>query len=423
MASFNRRRVLGDKKNALMALPEDAEAQSPVVVKPATPKRAPSVTSPVKPTATDIADADAALARMEAELAAKQKMPPPPPPPGAPGDDDDDDSSSSEEDEAAARTRKSTSWRKSVGRRDSSSRRSSLDHVTPAQRMALRRLSNILRDNGAGRRAREAEESAELRATQAEKEVERKRLSMRRRRLRSIAKLMDLSLVWEWLETEDGGAPAGDDADEPLDVAAAEDDAALRVVQELAEQVAERQGGSLRLTVAEPTPTREGRAARTRACRAIRDLRSLAALAARVASYDESRGFYQIRVALPLPGAGSQVVVVERSWRDLLTLTRGLTARLAPGHAKLLPKLPKPRPLSELKRGLRNLTMKNRKGDRKWQKTKTPKVDAWLNTVLALVVKASAQADARRDGAARRDADEYLEDFLFKFGRVVEAAP
>ena len=67
--------------------------------------------------------------------------------------------------------------------------------------------------------------------------------------------------------------------------------------------------------------------------------------------------------------------------------------------------------------------MKNRKGDRKWQKTKTPKVDAWLNTVLALVVKASAQADARRDGAARRDADEYLEDFLFKFGRVVEAAP
>ena len=134
MASFNRRRVLGDKKNALMALREDAEAQSPVVVKPATPKRAPSVTSPVKPTATDIADADAALARMEAELAAKQKMPPPPPPPRAPDDDDDDDSSSSEEDEAAARTRKSTSWRKSVGRRDSSSRRSSLDHVTPAQR-------------------------------------------------------------------------------------------------------------------------------------------------------------------------------------------------------------------------------------------------------------------------------------------------
>ncbi|KAH8061641.1 hypothetical protein JL720_13341 [Aureococcus anophagefferens] len=235
MASFNRRRVLGDKKNALMALPEDAEAQSPVVVKPATPKRAPSVTSPVKPTATDIADADAALARMEAELAAKQKMPPPPPPPpGAPGDDDDDDSSSSEEDEAAARTRKSTSWRNSVGRRDSSSRRSSLDHVTPAQRMAP--AAPV--EHPAGQRRGPARARGRVGGAPGDPCREGGRaeaaVDAAAPLLRSIAKLMDLSLAWEWLETEDGDAAAGDDADEPLDVAAAEDDAALRVVQELA---------------------------------------------------------------------------------------------------------------------------------------------------------------------------------------------
>ena len=50
--------------------------------------------------------------------------------------------------------RRAASWRKSVGRRGSTGRRASLEHATPAQRRALRRLSAILADGGAARRAR-----------------------------------------------------------------------------------------------------------------------------------------------------------------------------------------------------------------------------------------------------------------------------
>jgi len=400
MASF--RRPL-KAKNALVAVREDQElsaAASPVKKK--TPSKAAAL-SPSKPTAADLADADAALARMEAALAAKA---PPPPPPLS---DSDSDSSGEDEAGAAAATRKSTSWRKSCGRRGSSSRRESLEHVkTHAERCALRRLSRILRDGGAARRAREASESEKIVAAADAREARRKRLSLRRKRLKSIAKIMDLAAVWQWLEAEGDGGDDGASDDDADDADLAADDAAVAVVARLSTAVAEAQGAALRLSVGGGAEAR-----RMGVCRAIRDLASLAPLAAAAAAYDAKRGFYALHVALPV-GSSTQTVCVERSWRDLVKLRKGLALRLGAGAAATLPKLPKPRLVSVLKRSVRNAAGSNRRGDRKWQKSKLPAVDAWLAKTLAAVVAAP------RRGAVR-DADEYLEDFLFKFGSVVDA--
>ena len=191
------RRPLASKLNALAVLSEDEEltptkkAAPPAAPAP-TPTPAPTA-SPSKPTAADVAAADAALARMEAELAAQIRAPPPPPPAGSP---DSSDSSSSDED--GAPPRRAASWRKSVGRRGSTGRRASLEHATPAQRRALRRLSAILADGGAARRARERESGARRAREAAVGEARARMVAQRRARLKSVAKMIDLALVWEW---------------------------------------------------------------------------------------------------------------------------------------------------------------------------------------------------------------------------------
>jgi len=192
------RRPLASKLNALAVLSEDEELTP---TKKAAPPAAPAPTpttpaptaSPSKPTAADVAAADAALARMEAELAAQIRAPPPPPPAGSP---DSSDSSSSDED--GAPPRRAASWRKSVGRRGSTGRRASLEHATPAQRRALRRLSAILADGGVARRARERESGARRAREAAVGEARARMVAQRRARLKSVAKMIDLALVWEW---------------------------------------------------------------------------------------------------------------------------------------------------------------------------------------------------------------------------------
>ena len=190
------RRPLASKLNALAVLSEDEEL-TPTKKVAAPPAPAPALVlptaSPSKPTAADVAAADAALARMEAELAAQIRAPPPPPPAGSP---DSSDSSSSDED--GAPPRRAASWRKSVGRRGSTGRRASLEHATPAQRRALRRLSAILADGGVARRARERESGARRAREAAVVEARARMVAQRRARLKSVAKMIDLALVWEW---------------------------------------------------------------------------------------------------------------------------------------------------------------------------------------------------------------------------------
>ena len=99
-------------------------------------------------TAADVAAADAALARMEAELAAQIRAPPPPPRRARP-------TATARQATRTARRRGAASWRKSVGRRGSTGRRACRAR-SPAQRRALRRLSAILADGRAARRARRA---------------------------------------------------------------------------------------------------------------------------------------------------------------------------------------------------------------------------------------------------------------------------
>lgn len=94
----------------------------------------------------------------------------------------------------------------------------------------------------------------------------------------------------------------------------------------------------------------------------------------------------------------------------MLKLRKGLAKRLPAACA--LPKLPRARPFSTLKRSVRNLAGSGR-GDRKWQKSKLGAVDAWLRGTLSAVAR-EAQAQGRID------AEEFLEDFLFAYGTVAD---
>lgn len=152
-------------------------------------------------------------------------------------------------------------------------------------------------------------------------------------------------------------------------------------------------------------------------------------------------------------GSHRRVVASARSWRDLAKLRRGLETKLAPAAAKALPKLPRARALSTLKRAVKNLGGGG-KGDRKWQKSKLAQVDAWLGRgavtkprrdfemrvrrvpehlsetfevhlaggwfprrlggVLNVVARAADLADADDEASA------FLEDFLFAYGQVTK---
>ena len=66
-----------------------------------------------------------------------------------------------------------------------------------------------------------------------------------------------------------------------------------------------------------------------------------------------------------------------------------------------------------LKRSVRNLAGAG-KGDRKWQRSKLPQVDAWLRGAVGVVAREASRA-------GRIDAEEFLEDFLFAYGTVADA--
>ena len=110
----------------------------------------------------------------------------------------------------------------------------------------------------------------------------------------------------------------------------------------------------------------------------------------RVDAYDLQRGFYGVRVAIPVDGGASRTIVVKRSWRDLLKLRKGLAKRPPPVAAASL-KPPRARPLSTLKRSVRNLAGAG-KGDRKWQRSKLPQVDAWLRGAVGVVAREASRA-------------------------------
>ena len=118
-------------------------------------------------------------------------------------------------------------------------------------------------------------------------------------------------------------------------------------------------------------------------------------------------------MAIPVDGGASRTIVVKRSWRDLLKLRKGLAKRLPPVAAASLKKLPRARPLSTLKRSVRNLAGAG-KGDRKWQRSKLPQGDAWLRGAVGVVAREASRA-------GRIDAEEFLEDFLFAYGAVADA--
>ena len=202
---------------------------------------------------------------------------------------------------------------------------------------------------------------------------------------------------------------AHDDADVSVEEAAKLDEEALTIVAEMASAAAEARGRELQLAAAPGAP----RGHRASVCRALRTLRSLATLRVRVDAYDLQRGFYGVRVAIPVDGGASRTIVVQRSWRDLLKLRKGLAKRLPPVAAAALKKLPRARPLSTLKRSVRNLAGAG-KGDRKWQRSKLPQVDAWLRGAVGVVAREASRA-------GRIDAEEFLEDFLFAYGTVADA--
>ncbi|CAH0373789.1 unnamed protein product [Pelagomonas calceolata] len=201
-------------------------------------------------------------------------------------------------------------------------------------------------------------------------------------------------------------APRSSSTDRP---AAKLDEEALTIVAEMASAAAEARGRELQLAAAPGAP----RGHRASVCRALRTLRSLATLRVRVDAYDLQRGFYGVRVAIPVDGGASRTIVVKRSWRDLLKLRKGLAKRLPPVAAASLKKLPRARPLSTLKRSVRNLAGAG-KGDRKWQRSKLPQVDAWLRGAVGVVAREASRA-------GRIDAEEFLEDFLFAYGTVADA--
>ena len=271
----------------------------------------------------------------------------------------------------------------------------------------MRRLSAILDDKGKARRSRERRESAMVMRSQAAAEALQKRLALRRARLRSIAKMIDLSLVWEWLEGTENDDEDDDDVVEELresmEDAEQRDDRAVGVVTSLIASRATALGEHLEIDGDDET------------CEAIQGLQSLVGLQVSAPSYDLATGQFLCKVVLPVRG-GTRVVSTHRSWRDLVALRKGLVKRL--DTARGLPKLPKPRPLSELKRSARNLLSKH-KGDRTWQRSKLDQVNAWLSRVASFVADATEASVTFEQRSKRGEANEFLEDFYFKFGKAV----
>lgn len=350
---------------------------------------------PEGPTPEELAEADKELARMEEDLARTKVNK------TIIDDDSSSEESSSDDEEETGR------W--STARR--SSRRSSVQHLTPKERAALRRLSTILRDGGASRRAQERRDSLVARQEAKKIDEERRRKSDRRRRMESIAKIIDLSLVWHWLERVEVDSSDSSDDDETIAEQDLRDTEAVAIVETLAA------GGGLTQALAKELQLDiKDASLKTVVLKTLRDLTDLRVLRASVATYD-AQGFYNVHVHLGDQG----IVVARRSWRDFGRLRRGLEDRGM--NKSVLPKLPRPRAVSSAKKVFRNvLSVKGRKGDRIWEKAKVPVLSVWLTKVIALVSTQNATLGTNTKlmaGYCRSAPEEHLEDFLFKFATVL----
>jgi len=402
-----------------------------------------------EPTLEELEEADKELARMEAALAASQASDPisrqnvsiiEADEDDSEAEDDDEDSSESDEDDDP---QGGQNWSLSSRR---SSRRSSVQHLSARERKALKRLSSILRDGGASRRAQEQRESIAVCTRMFEKEAERRRQSERKRRMRSIAKLIDLSLVWQWLEKvelSDLGDGHDDDDDSESSSESEEDEEeedprrrqtlkkkkrslvdtdrldaeAVKVVETIAaNSMAEALGVELGLSY-----DNESRQKPT-VLATLRDLSDLREFRSRVARYDKATGFYEV-----VSSVGNGVFLTSRrSWKDLKRLARGLAQRGVPA----IPRLPRPRYVSSAKKAFGNFFRGKRRGDRTWEASKLRLVDDWLRNLVALVAdhqrfssssKQSSSLSSFYAGFCLSPASEHLEDFLLKFAHVSSA--
>ena len=341
---------------------------------------------------------------------------------------DESDSSSDDEEEKEEEEKKKR-W--SVSSRRSSSRRSSVQHLSARERKALKRLSCILRDGGASRRAQERRDSIALMNQFESVEANRRRHSEKKRRMRSIAKLIDLSMVWSWLERIELEEDS-DDSDDDLDLresaseadkqkrAAADrlDAEAVKVIEGIAAtSMAEALGKELGLTYANIF-------LKGKVQTALRDLTHLQDLKPSVVAYDRATGFYEIRSVI-----SDLAFTSRRSFRDLKRLTRHLRNRgVLPTN---LPPLPRPRYVSGARKVWGNVFKGKQRGDRNWEASKVDVVSKWLNAVIARVI---SQDDTKELQSSKNNkkqqttfyagfcclspAAEHIEDFLLKFAHV-----
>ncbi|KAJ1450390.1 hypothetical protein M885DRAFT_532608 [Pelagophyceae sp. CCMP2097] len=417
--------------NTLPLVEEDSTPKAQeraLVAKAVTPPRPPSPPSRLSPqrpaTAGELAEADAALHAMELSQSknmskdCKKQLAPA---------DDGDSSSSSEEDEPGER-RWSTSRRSSAGKpagpakgkgvkvskeapaeekrrssggRRGSLRRDSMQHLTRSQLAAMRRLSDILRDNGQERRAQERRDSL-VRVTKSDALArDARRLSAKKQRVQSIAKMIDLAQIWEWLEHCDE-----DDFDDlhvqtqaelkALDIEETDsecserDAAATAIVLDMT-----RRGGDLDRAMASELGL-EFEDEPSKAPTVFELLRTCAKPVSVVASYELKRGFYVVHVHFP---NNAHALQIERSWNDLRRLRRGLVEQL-PSSCKLA-QLPKARAFSVAKNIFRTMTTaSSKKSDRLWQQSKISHVEAWLAHVSTVVHADAAAQPRQEDGQA-----------------------
>lgn len=390
--------------NSLQPVIEESESSMAKESPPKEPQGAkePLISPKVEVTANEIAEAEAALARMEADLAKAKQLDSPvqrlrksP----VPEDDSDSSSSSSDDDDEENKKRWSTAGRRA------SSRRSSVQHLSAKEQRALRRLSQILRDGGEARRAQERRESLrQMKETQKVREAKR-RESDRRRRMCSIAKLIDLSKVWDWLERidtcdEDCGC---DEEEESIEESIRKDSEAVAIVENIDESTTSKALGiELGLIFYEHDKKKHLVHA------ALEHLYDLRPLSPQLVDYDLNTGIILVKSSLSSPRVS---IIAQRTWRDFCRLKKGLEIRGVPKH--LIPNLPRPRAFSEAKKVFRNVMAPAKKrGERKWQKSKIGILQSWLDNVLKLLFT-DATTNKRRTPA-----QEHLEDFLLKYAHV-----
>mmetsp|Transcript_13477 Transcript_13477/g.17978 ORF Transcript_13477/g.17978 Transcript_13477/m.17978 type:complete len:272 (-) Transcript_13477:223-1038(-) len=212
--------------------------------------------------------------------------------------------------------------------------------------------------------------------------------------MRSIAKIIDLSLVWDWLERmgcdDDTQRVHSNDWMDEREAAAHEiDSAEARAISDRLDAEAVSIVESIATTsMVEAFATElglvfHGKAAtkaRPKVLCGLRDLTAITDLSPRVRDYDTKSGFYLIDSFL----AKDICLTARRSFRDLKRLSKGLVNRGIP--EALIPRLPRPRYVSGARKVFKNAFSKSHKtGNRQWEASKLPLIQTWLEKVINLI--------------------------------------